>query len=128
MGSGAVGGSDIPPPTPLNDGHVRLLKIAIVAMGLMIVAGIAAVIGRIMYLGSGGQKQAAVSQSVSQGVRAGGGGRLSLPPQASIKHLSLSGDRLAVHYEGPAGAGIAIVDAASGAVMSRIELVPEVPR
>ena len=128
IASGTAGSSEIPPPTPLTDGHVRLLKIAVVAMGLMIVAGIAAVIGRIIYLGSGGQKQATVSQSSSQVMRAGAGGRLGLPPQASIRHLSLSGDRLAVHYEGPTGAGIVVVDSASGAVLSRIELVPEVPR
>ena len=122
--SGAGGSGDVPPPTPLTEGHVRLLKIAVVAMGLMIGVGLAAVIGRIIYLGSGGQKQATVSPAA----RTGGSGRLALPPQASIKHLALSGDRLAVHYEGPAGAGIAIIDAATGAVISRIDLVPEVPR
>lgn len=124
IASEAAGSGEIVPPTPLTEPHVRLLKIAVVAMGLMIVVGLAAVIGRIIYLGSSGQKQAAVSQTA----RAGGSGRLALPQQASVKHLALSGDRLAVHYEGPAGAGIAIVDAASGALISRIELVPDVPR
>ena len=104
-------------------GRVRLLKIVVVAMGLMIVAGLAAVIGRVIYLASSGQKQAIATSTRGQAQV-----RLALPPQAVVKLLALSGDRLAVHFEGPAGAGIAIVDVVTGAVLSRVDLVPEVPR
>ena len=112
-----------------------MLKFAVIAMGLMIVAGLAAVTGRVIYLASGPQKQAASlsaaglsGASSAATVRSTLAPRLALPAQAIVKHVSLSGDRLAVHFETPAGAGIAIVDVASGAVLSRIDLVPEVPR
>ena len=125
------------PTGPLDPGQVRLLKIAVVAMGLMILAGLAAVVGRVIYLASGGQKQAVTVSGPSgapqgtawgAGQRAPANARLALPPQSIVRHLALSGDRLAVQFDGPAGTGIAIIDVATGAVVSRIELVPEVPR
>ena len=117
---------------PLTPSQVRLLKIAVIAMGLMILAGLAAVIGRVIYLASGTQKQATRVASVpgvpSLAVGRGASAlRLALPPQSVVRHLALSGDRLAVHFESPAGAGIAVLDATTGAMLSRIELVPEVP-
>ena len=45
-----------------------------------------------------------------------------------MRQVSLAGDRMAVHYDSPAGGGIAIVDVATGAVLHRIDLVPELPR
>ena len=118
---------------PLNAGQVRLLKIAVVAMGLMILAGLAAVAGRVIYLASGAQKQAGTSGAVpaaatGTGLRLMSAARLALPALAVVRNLALSGDRMAVHFESPAGSGIAIVDIATGAVVSRVELVPEVPR
>jgi hypothetical protein len=56
------------------------------------------------------------------------GVRLALPDGAQVRSMSLSGDRLAVHFDAPGGGGIAIVDLASGQAVSRIELVPEPPR
>ncbi len=104
---------------------VRALKIAVVVMGIMIVLGVLTVIGRIVYL---------ANQRSTQGASAVGSARLAAviklatPAGANVRQVTLSGDRLAVHYDSAVGTAIAIVDLASGAVITRLELVPEVPR
>lgn len=111
---------DTPPDTP----QVRLLKFVVIGLGVLILVGLATVIGRIIYLASNAPRQVSVSASA----RLAPNVRLSLPPQAIVRHVSLSGDRLLVSYDSPAGSGISIVDVATGAVLSRIDIVPEVPR
>ena len=111
----------------LTAGQVKALKFAVIGMGVMILVGLAAVIGRMIYLASGGQKQAGVVTSVSN-PRIPAIAQMALPAQASVRSITLSGNRLAVHYEGPNGSGIAVLDVSTGAVVSRIDLVPEPPR
>jgi hypothetical protein len=109
----------------LGDRHLRLLKFAVIAMGVVLVLGFVAVIARIVYLvGRGGET--ATSTAVSQPIR--DAARLALPSGAVIRNLSLSGSRLAVHYDGPAGSGIVILDLVTGAPASQITIVPEVPK
>lgn len=113
------------PPMPDGPG-VRALKIAVVGMGIMIVLGVLTVIGRIVYLANQRPAQGGTSPAASGRVVANA--KLALPSGAQIRQISLSGDRLAVHYESAGTGGIAILDLASGAVLSRVELVPELPR
>ena len=110
----------------LGDRHLRLLKIAVIAMGVVLVLGFVAVIARIVYLVGRSGETATTTATVSQPIR--DAARLALPAGATIRNLSLSGGRLAVHYEGPRGSGIIILDLATGTPASRIEIVPEVPR
>ena len=112
------------PPMPDTPG-VRALKFAVIGMGILIVLGVLVVIGRIVYLANQGPRQGATASS---GARLTAAARLALPPQAHVRQIFLSGDRLAVHYEGATGTSIAIVDLVTGAVVSRIEVVPDVPR
>lgn len=105
--------------------HVRALKFLVIAMGVMIVVGLLTVIGRIVYLASTGPRQAAVASS---SIRLAPSVKLALPAGAHIRQVSLSGDRLAVHYETASGTGIALINLASGAIVSRIEVVPELPQ
>lgn len=107
---------------PLSSGQVRALKIAIVVMGVMIVAGVLTVIGRIFYLASTRAPQASIARPLV------GEGVLALPAGAVIRTLSLDGNRVAVHFESPSGAGVAILDAATGKVESRWRLGAEVPQ
>lgn len=109
--------------SPLTPGQVRWLKIAVVVMGIMIIVGIAILIGRILYLASTGPRQAMpVRAPIHTDSTVG------IPPGASIRSVALSNDRLAIHYEGPRGAGIVVVDLASGMRIGRVEVVPEPPR
>jgi hypothetical protein len=117
------GQMDEPGSGPLSPGQVRALKIAVVVMGVLILLGLFTVFGRIFYLASRPGRQV---QAASQGLKSEQ--RLALPPGAEVRQTSISGDRLAVHYEAPTGAGIVVLDLASGQVLSRIELAPDAPR
>jgi hypothetical protein len=108
---------------PLTPTHVRWLKIAVVVMGIMIIVGIAILFGRVLYLASSMPRQGAVSRSMTPA-----DARLVLPTGASVRGMALSGDRLAVHYDGPRGSGILVLDLATGAQVGRFDVVPEVPR
>jgi hypothetical protein len=109
---------------PLSPGQVRALKIAVVVMGVLIVLGLFTVFARIIYLAS---RPAPQVQAASQAPRKTTQ-RLALPPGAIVRQSSISGDRVAVQYEAPSGAGIVILDLASGQIVSRVELAPEAPR
>jgi hypothetical protein len=108
----------------LGDRQLRLLKFAVIAMGVVLVLGFVAVIARIVYLVNRGGET--TTTAISQPIR--DAARLALPAGAVVRNLSLSGSRLAIHYDGPKGSGIVILDLATGAPASRIEIVPEVPR
>lgn len=104
----------------------RVLVFIVGFLGLLILAGLAAVIVKIIYLSSAPPaqpaKQAAAGEAGAAVALAGD--RLDLPAGAVVKSVSVGGDRLAVHYEGPSGAGIAVVDIATGAVLRRLDVVP----
>jgi hypothetical protein len=118
------------PPGNLTKSQERGLKIAIVVMGLMIVVGFLAIVARVVYLaGSRGEQGPAVAREISpRAMEPGGEATLLIPAGAIVRHVTLSGDRLAVHWDGPAGAVITVVDIRDGRVLSRIVLAPEAPR
>lgn len=103
---------------PFSPAQLRILKIAVVVMGVILVLGFAAVIGRIAYLVTRTTKPAA-SAAIAKDLR------LPLPEGAAVRSLALSGDRLAVHFETNSGAGVAILDLLTGEPVTRIELVPQ---
>lgn len=103
----------------------RVLVFIVGFLGLLILAGLAAVIVKIIYLSSAPPAQPAKQAAGGEaGAVALAGDRLDLPAGAVVKSVSVGGDRLAVHYEGPSGAGIAVVDIATGAVLRRLDVVP----
>lgn len=109
----------------LGERQIRMLRFAVIAMGVVLVLGFITVIARIVYLvnrGSDTGSATAISQPLKDAAR------LALPSGATVRTLSLSGARLAVHYDSPTGSGIVILDLASGTPASRIEIVPETPR
>lgn len=105
----------------------RVLVFIVVFLGLLIVAGITAVVLRVIYLSSTPAAQPAKT-SDRAGVGTTGAERLELPAGAVVKSVSASGDRLAVHYETPAGSGIVVLDLATGAVLRRVEIAAGAPR
>jgi hypothetical protein len=115
--------ADDPAGGPLSPGQVRALKVAVVVMGVLILLGLLTVFGRILYLSSRpGRQVEAAPQPVKTEQR------LLLPPGAQVRQTSISGDRLAVHYEAPDGSGIIVLDLASGQVLNRIQITPDTPR
>jgi hypothetical protein len=104
----------------LSDEQIRKLRIGVIVMSLILVAGIATLIGRVLYLANRGNEQALPRGMLSAEAR------LVLPTGASVKSTTLSGDRLAAHYSGPKGDGLIILDLVSGRTLShvRIETAP----
>lgn len=108
---------------PAQDtGSLRALKIAVIVMGVVLVLGFITVIARIIYLVS-----RPPAQQASSGAGLAAEQRLELPDGAIVRSQSLSGNRLAVHYEAPGGAGIAVLDLETGRTISRVRLVPALP-
>lgn len=107
---------------PLSPGQVKALKAAVIVMAVLIVVALVAIVARVIYLSSGkGDAAAPVAASATLIPRH----QMALPPGAAIKSMSMHNDRLLVHYETPAGPGAAILDLASGKMLSRVVISKE---
>lgn len=105
------------PAALLSQPHVKLLKFAVIAMGVMIVVGLAVVVGRIIYLATGSSTPAPTTASAPAT-----GGQISLPPGARVKQMTMTNERLALHYEGKDTSGLIIVDLRTGQQISRFDI------
>ncbi len=111
-----------PIPSMYTPSQLRLLKIAVIAMGVILLVGFTVVIGRIIYLVNVCSPPAGAAKGVAAvGVGASTTqsaplrpGHIALPKGAVVRHIALSGSNLAVHYESPAGTGIQVIDLATG--------------
>jgi uncharacterized iron-regulated membrane protein len=120
---------------PLNDGQVKGLKIAVTIMTGILVLGVLTLFGRIIYLVARPSPQAAAQIQAQAATQAAASTvtpsrapasaiTVPLPLGAVVRHSSLSGERLVLHYDSPTGSGIVIVDTVSGQIISRVELQP----
>jgi hypothetical protein len=107
-------------PTASDVRLQRILKIVVIGLALLLFAGLAAIIWRVIYLASPASRQpAALAPTV------GPAERLALPAGAEIRSISLSGNRLAVHYVAGARAGIAVFDLKLGRMVTDIAVEPK---
>lgn len=104
----------------------RNLKIVVGGLAALILVGLGAVAVKVIGLASGGAGSAQTSRVVT--VSPGATLSLEIPKGARIVSVSLSGNRLAVHHEGPSGPGIAIVDIDTGQRVAEVKPVESVPR
>ena len=119
---------------PANPRLVTTLKFAVVGMAILIVLGMGAVIWRIVGLAKDSSlKTAGTEKSAITGTASTSAGLssalvpeaiLNLPAGAAVRSTSLSGNRLAVHFDAPSGSGIAIIDLESGQTLTRVHLPP----
>ena len=113
------------PGTVFTPRQVRILKVAVIAMGILLVGGFAFVLAAIVYQAS---HPAQVGAGGSAPVSAGQGGvniDLPVPRDASVGGLSLDGNRLAVQLNGSGGPEIAVIDLASGKIVAHVRLKPQ---
>lgn len=121
--SSAAAASKQPASEPMQSAqapHARVqstLKFVIISLGVLLVAGLATVIGRIIYLASMPPAQPVASSTVSSNQT------LQLPPGSEVRSISLSGNQMAVHYEMPEGSGIAVLDLATGRKATHVSIV-----
>ena len=102
-------------PTSAEVRLQRNLKIVVFGLALLMFAGLAAIAGRIIYLASGASTQPAAPSLAMRPEQ-----MLSLPPGAAVRSVSLSGNRLAVHYEAGGADGIAILDLETGQTITSV--------
>jgi len=118
----SVSGGPPPDQGPLSPAGVKALKIAIVAMGIMIIVGVAVVIGRMIYLASSSPSPVRAHASTrTVPARFADKIAVALPVGASARQISLNGSSLAILYQGGTGRGIIVIDLASGKEISRID-------
>jgi hypothetical protein len=110
------------PGTVFTPRQVRVLKIAVIVMGLLLVGGFALVLAAIVYQASGGQSGARSGAGASlQGTES----ELPIPKDSTVTSLALDGDRLALHLNSPAGPEVAVIDLKTGKVVARVHLKPQ---
>jgi hypothetical protein len=107
------------PGTVFSPRQVRLLKVAVIVMGLLLVGGFAFVLAAIVYQASRGGQDGATGGAAANGVE------LPVAKDATVGALSLDGDRLAIHLNSGAGPEIAVVDLKTGKIVARIRLKPQ---
>jgi hypothetical protein len=105
----------------------RILKIIVVTLAILLFAGLAAAVARVIYLASAPVAQpsasaltAASTPTPSPAIRPEHS--LALPVGAQIRSISLSGNRLAVHYDVGASSGIAVLDLQTGRTITNVAI------
>lgn len=106
----------------------RNLKAVIGILSLLILAGLGAVIFKMVQTATGGGGRAATAPTPATIAAAQGELLLELPKGAKVVSVSVSGNRLAVHHESPAGTGIAVIDIDTGRRIADVKTLDAVPR
>ena len=110
------------PGTVFTPRQVRVLKIAVIVMGILLVGGFAVVVAGIVYqasqLGDKKVQTPAPAPDVLPGVQT----ELAIPSGATVTAMALDGDRLALHLKSSTGPEVLVIDVPTGKVISRIRL------
>ena len=114
-------GNEPLPGTVFTPRQVRVLKIAVIVMGLLLVGGFASVLAAIVYQASRGGQGEAVPAAALGGVEA----EIAIGEGSSVTALALDGDRLAIHLNSRSGPEIAVIDLTTGKVIARLKLEAE---
>jgi hypothetical protein len=121
-----------PQPTPADLMRERRLqrnlKIVVGGMGVLILLGLGAVILRVTGLATGSFGSAGVQNVKTVTASPVGTLALEIPKGAKVVSVSLSGNRLAVHHEGPEGTGITILDLDTGRRVVEVKPIESIPR
>ena len=109
------------PGTVFTPRQVRVLKIAVIVMGLLLVGGFAFVLAAIVYQASGGGQSGGRAGASLQGMES----ELPIPKDATVTSLALDGDRLALHLNSHAGPEIAVIDLKTGKIVALVHMKPQ---
>lgn len=95
---------------------MRMMKYAVIGMGVVLILGFFVILARIVYLTSRMDASIPAGQEVS----------VTVPAGAEVTSMSLSGNRLALHLAGPGAndRAVTVIDLASGTILSRVRLSP----
>jgi hypothetical protein len=112
---------------PDDPPNIRWLRFAVVGMGVILILGLATMVARIVYLTTRPAVAVSVTPDAKQTNAQGTATiasdmALALPLGAKVRTQSLSGNRLSVHYDGPGGEGIVILDLETGRTISQVRI------
>ena len=107
------------PGTVFTPRQVRVLKIAVIVLGILLVGGFAFVLAAIVYQASGGRQSSAPTRAEAPFAE------LHIPKETTVGTLALDGERLALHLQSSEGSEIVVIDLATGTTLARIRLKPE---
>jgi hypothetical protein len=107
------------PGTVFTPRQVRVLKIAVIVMGILLVGGFAFVLAAIVYQASKGGQSASPAPSEAVGAQ------LHIPKDARVETIALDGNRIALHVQSSQGGEIVVIDLGTGKTLARIKLEPE---
>jgi hypothetical protein len=112
------------PGTVFSGRQVRILKIAVIVMGILLVGGFAFVLAAIVYQASHPRQDVTAPLPA---VNLGAGPVIELPvgQGAGLTTMSLDGNRLALHLNSADGPEIVVIDLASGKILARVKLKPQ---
>ena len=97
---------------------IQVLKLAVVAMGALIVVGVIVMAVTIALRFSGmAEADPALSETIA----------LTLPAGATIVETALDGDRLVVRLDTPGGPVVQLLDLASGRLLSTVVTMEAAP-
>jgi hypothetical protein len=119
----AMANTDALPGTVFTPRQVRILKIAVIVMGILLVGGFAFVLAAIVYQASRpaqDKRETSAELLPRQGTLSRD---LPIPLGATVTGLDLDGNRLAVTLGG-AEPELMVIDLASGQVVARLRLKP----
>ncbi len=132
-----------PPPTSFlpqagEEPGVRILKFVVLGLGALLFLGFAALIWRVGTMMNGSQEARTATPTTSiavpgrptgqnkaasrDAVPVATSGVVAIPKGATVTAMSLSGDRLAIHYMTAEGGNIIIFDLATGHEIQRLRL------
>ena len=117
-----AGENDSVPGTVFSPRQVRILKVAVIVMGVLLVGGFAFVLAAIVYQAS---YPAQVKGTTILHGQMQENVELSVPLGSTVTGLALDGNRLALQLHGSDGPEIIVVDLRSGKVAARIKLKPQ---
>ena len=106
----------------------RNLKILVGVLGFLILAGLAAVVIRMVGFASGTARVAPATTGSSAAATGAPELGLELPKGARVVSVSVSGNRLAVHHESPEGTGITVIDLDTGRRIAEVKPREALPR
>ena len=108
----------------MSDEQIRWLRRAVVGMTAVLVAGLALLIGRVIYLARPTVTQAASAAAQAAQVPLQPDVKVALPAGAVVKGISASGNRLAITHASPGGNGeeVTLLDLTTGKVVSHVTI------
>jgi len=112
--------ADVPPEQRVQ----RILKFIVVTLAILLLAGLLAAVVRVIYLASapGAQRASSTLTPAAPMPAIRPEQSIALPSGAQVRSVSLSGYRLAVHYDVGAASGIAILDLQTGRTITNVAI------